>query len=245
MDDIESSMYLKDKAFAEPEEDIYFLLARNGLFKITKTFFFKASTYFFVPLQGKKLEELRKHKVGLELCLPKKIPFWVYEKSLDFFRRRYKAWRCEALGIIYWDEKKEDYKLVIPKNQKGDIYRVLAEIGLNPNNTLRIGTIHSHGEIRAGHSGTDDEDERYDDGLHITMGDIEDEVPSISCSVVVDGQRFMVAKEDVFENKPDLAKPADESSAAAEEQPKKVEPKLQEKDTTPKIDTRSFLIPTH
>ena len=52
------------------------------------------------------------------------------------------------------------------------------------------GTIHSHAAMSAFHSGTDDHDEQFFDGVHITIGKL-DSVPEYSCSLVVHGKRAM------------------------------------------------------
>lgn len=59
---------------------------------------------------------------------------------------------------------------------------------------LNCGTIHSHADFGAFHSGTDVNDEKYFDGLHITIGHVT-QLPrfcSISASVVVNGKRIIV-----------------------------------------------------
>jgi hypothetical protein len=64
-----------------------------------------------------------------------------------------------------------------------------------------VGTIHSHASADAFHSELDDEDERHDDGLHMTVGNLDGKV-SLVCSLVVDGRRFVLKPSDVFEGGP-------------------------------------------
>jgi len=56
-----------------------------------------------------------------------------------------------------------------------------------------IGSIHSHGNMSAFHSTIDHMDEAHFDGLHITIGDVDDQFISISASVMANGYRFMVS----------------------------------------------------
>ena len=57
---------------------------------------------------------------------------------------------------------------------------------------LNCGTIHCHSDFGAFHSGTDENDERYFDGLHITVGHIDLEYVSIAACIVINGKRVKV-----------------------------------------------------
>lgn len=197
IEEIGVSFYLKDKDFEEPEEDIYFLLASNGLFKVTKTLIFTASTWFFIPHRENELGVLESHKESLDLHLPQKIPYKIFLFALGFFREIYRLYRTEAEALLYWDENSKEYALDV-KEQGTERLGLIAKVGSNPEGLIRIGTLHSHGDLWAFHSGIDDEDEKHDDGLHITFGEVM-QIPSISCSVVVGGRRFMVRTADIFE----------------------------------------------
>ena len=196
------NFYLKDGDFEEPPEDIYYLLAATGLFKVTKTFAFTASTISFSPCRGKELSSLDKHEESLDLHLPKKVPYKIFLDCFGFFREIYKRRKSESGALLYWSEQKKEYILTIPEQKTKGRWRLEMDIGPIPEGSdYRLGTIHSHGDLRASHSEIDDADEEHDDGLHITLGDMTG-FPSISCSVVVDGSRFMVRPADVFEFEP-------------------------------------------
>jgi hypothetical protein len=57
---------------------------------------------------------------------------------------------------------------------------------------LNCGTIHCHSDFGAFHSGTDENDERYFDGLHITVGHIDLDYVSIAACIVINGKRVKV-----------------------------------------------------
>ena len=100
--------------------------------------------------------------------------------------------------LLYFNQEAGRYELKIPKQQvAGGHCRY--EIGPTPTGWLRVGTIHSHAAADAFHSELDDEDERHDDGLHVTIGNLDGEV-SVACSLVVDGRRFPLKPSDVFED---------------------------------------------
>ena len=71
--------------------------------------------------------------------------------------------------------------------------------GPAPSGKLRVGTIHSHAEAEAFHSPVDDGDEEHDDGLQVTVGNLDGPF-SLSCSLVVDGRRFSLRSREVFES---------------------------------------------
>jgi len=64
---------------------------------------------------------------------------------------------------------------------------------------INCGTIHCHSDFGAFHSGTDVDDERYFDGLHITVGHINQKEVSISACIVVNGKRVKVDPCDYIE----------------------------------------------
>ena len=204
-------IYEKTQDFKEPDDLIYYLVASNGLFQIKKTRFFKSNTLIFEPKGKKNLGWLEKHGAGIELTLPFKFPFELVQQIMEFFRRVCdKHNGSEAICLIYWSEEEKAYKIIVPE-QKVEPSRVHCEVGKNPEGLTRVGTIHSHGSTRAFHSGVDDKDEKNDDGIHVTVGGVGSllETPSISCSVVVDGQRQMLKPQDLIERMPQIVIPKD------------------------------------
>jgi hypothetical protein len=66
-----------------------------------------------------------------------------------------------------------------------------------PPELTRVGTIHSHAGAQAFHSERDVNDERFEDGFHITVGNIDGDV-TLACAVVVQGYRGALPPESVF-----------------------------------------------
>jgi hypothetical protein len=62
-----------------------------------------------------------------------------------------------------------------------------------------VGTIHSHCDFQAFHSGTDHGDEISWDGLHITFGHNDKEEFTISASMMMNGRRAKIDPESVLE----------------------------------------------
>lgn len=198
-------VYLKEDGFEEPEDPIYYLVTRDGLFQVKRNSLFHART------RVRGLSWLMPEHEAARLRLPP-IPASVLGEIVAFFQEVFYVHRAEAVVLLYFNQEAGRYELKIPKQQvAGGHCRY--EIGPTPSGWLRVGTIHSHASADAFHSELDDEDERHDDGLHMTVGNLDGDV-SLVCSLVVDGRRFALKPSEVFEGElPDTAsvKPPRES----------------------------------
>ncbi|MFQ5846865.1 MAG: Mov34/MPN/PAD-1 family protein [Candidatus Methylomirabilales bacterium] len=186
-------IYVKEAGFREPEEPIYYLVSRSGLFQVKRT------PVFCSTIRVPGLLWLEEEVEGVEFLLPV-IPAKILGESMAFFREVFRKYRAEAAVLLYRREAAGEYEIRIPPQQvAGGHCRY--EVGPNPPGCLRVGTMHSHGAAEAFHSELDDVDEQYDDGLHVTIGSIHAK-PTVSCSLVVDGRRFDLRPEAVLEVMP-------------------------------------------
>lgn len=184
-------VYLKEDGFKEPDDPIYYLVTRDGLFQVKRNLLFHART------RVRGLTWLMPEQEAARLRL-QRIPAAILAEVVAFFREVFRAHRAEAVVLLYFDQGEGRYELKIPKQQvAGGHCRY--EIGPTPSGWFRVGTIHSHAAADAFHSELDDEDERHDDGLHITIGNLDGEA-SVVCSLVVDGRRFSLKPSEVFED---------------------------------------------
>lgn len=186
-------IYAKEPGFHAPEEPIYYLVSRNGLFQIKRTPVFRSR----IRIPG--LLWLEEEEEGAEFLLPV-IPAKILGETMAFFREVFRKYRAEAAVLLYLREGAGEYEIRIPpQTVAGGHCRY--EVGPNPVGCLRVGTIHSHGVAEAFHSELDDVDEQYDDGLHVTIGTLHAK-PTVCCSLVVDGRRFDLRPETVLEVMP-------------------------------------------
>jgi hypothetical protein len=186
-------VYLKEDGFEEPDDPIYYLVTRDGLFQVKRTPLFHAKT------QVHGLSWLQSEGEDARLRLPP-IPAVVLTEIVGFFREVFRVHRAEAVVLLYYSQEARRYEAKIPKQRvAGGHCRY--EIGPTPTGLLRVGTIHSHASADAFHSELDDEDERHDDGLHVTIGNLDGEA-SVVCSLVVDGRRFHLEPSEVFGAEP-------------------------------------------
>jgi hypothetical protein len=179
-----------------PEEEVFYLLANNGLFLCRNHPFFQSS----VPAR-RCPSELAEHAPTLHLRYPK-LPRWLLEVTVGFFARVAHLHNAEAAVLLAWDNTANRPRLLVPEQTatvgtgwRGDTYPIGVHYEtpaeLPPGWTL-IGDIHSHVEESAYASATDRHDETHRPGLHIVVGRISREPPDVHVEAVVDGTRFHV-----------------------------------------------------
>lgn len=124
-----------------------------------------------------------------------KIKDKIFGQVQGFFRMVYGKYRSEAGVILNLKThpqksslKKIDYTVPHQRVSGG---ACKYQIVIDPT-YVNCGTIHSHSNFGAFHSGTDVNDERYFDGLHITVGHNAEEKISISACIVINGKRIKV-----------------------------------------------------
>jgi len=183
-------IYLKDQDFTTPDEPIYYLLSRNGLFLVKRTPFFEAA----VPVVG--IPWLEPMAPGIKLTAPDLLPADLLLQAVAFFRAVYSRFKSEAVALLAWREAGRAYELVIPHQTVGGGHCDY-QVRDFPAGLTRLGTIHSHAGIEAFHSERDDSDERHEDGFHLTVGNLDGDL-TLACSVVVQGYRGVLAPEDLF-----------------------------------------------
>ncbi len=183
-------IYLKDQDFSPPaEEPIYYLLTRQGLFLVKRTPFFQA----VVPAAG--IPWLAPQEPEVRLCGPP-LPAALLLRAVAFFRAVYARHQSEAVALLAWRQTGHSYELVIPHQTVAGGHCDY-QVRDFPTGLRRLGTIHSHAGLEAFHSQRDQADEHHDDGLHLTVGNLDGDL-SLSCSVVVQGYRGYLDPEDLI-----------------------------------------------
>lgn len=181
-----------------PKEGTYFLVAGNGTWLHKDTGIVRC----FVPVgQISFLNDLDA-SVELECKLPM-VPARLVWRIKQFFKKVVEAYHSEAEVNLYYSKGKNDYKVHIPKqtvSHGGVRYARVAMSHLeNMSDYLRVGTIHSHCDFGAFHSGTDEGDEIDFDGLHVTFGHNDKDQFTISASIVVNGHRMKIEPQQVLD----------------------------------------------
>jgi proteasome lid subunit RPN8/RPN11 len=128
-----------------------------------------------------------------------KLPALVAARALTFFRKVFASYKSEAEVMLLYNESERKYDLFCPEQKVtgghvdyklGDsMQRAMQELGKD----WKIGgTIHSHCDFSAFHSGTDTDDESNQDGIHITFGHVVRKNFSCVSSIAVNGHRWQV-----------------------------------------------------
>jgi hypothetical protein len=168
-----------------PDSGTYYVVAANGIFLHKDNGLFRG----LVKVDGVSyLEEITKPTIKSNLPL---LPSSLTTKIKKFFQVIVAKYDAESCTVLYFNKDTRDFKVVVPEQRvsKGSVqYRREGEI----NGYLPVGTIHSHCDFSAFHSGTDISDEDSFDGLHCTFGHNDKLEFSITASLVMNGFRVQI-----------------------------------------------------
>jgi PRTRC genetic system protein A len=175
-----------------PQDDVFYIVAKEGVFLKKKLGIMES----IAPVDNISILDSVSTMAKLHI---RRISGKNFGKVINFFKAVYKEHRSESIVLLFYDEAKKRYK-IFPPRQKVTAASLDYNRGITVDGMTMIGTIHSHGSMSAFHSGTDDDDEKSFDGLHITIGDVDDEEVSISASIIANGYRFMVEPSEYITN---------------------------------------------
>ncbi|RTK97743.1 MAG: hypothetical protein EKK64_00580 [Neisseriaceae bacterium] len=181
-------IYLFEEGVELPEDERFYLVTKTGIYFNKKT---KAGDAL-VPVDG--IPWLMEPDLEMRLKLPK-VPARIIAQALTFFRKVYDKYNSEAYVTLMYSSKNNEYQLHCPK-------QTVSHSSVNydrtdqpeyqdrvQNDWQMVGTIHSHCNFSAFHSGTDVGDEATFDGIHITLGNVDRNQISIASSVAINEKR--------------------------------------------------------
>ena len=177
-----------------PTEGTFFVVAGNGQFLHKDTGQFKG----FVQVQNIScLDDFPQYSPA-STSLPAIPHHWVMQVR-KFFADVFTKHHSEACVLIYFNPTDQTYWIDAPDQQTSHI-AVMYKPGPVPSNYRLVGSIHSHCDFNAFHSGVDDADEKHFDGLHVTFGHVNSP-NGISCSasIVLNGERTMIDPSSILE----------------------------------------------
>jgi len=177
-------IYINDGRTEMPNDDIFYIIGKDGIFLKKRVGILES----VVPVD--KISILENVNLEAKLFI-KKVSADEFAKVLSFFREVYKVYKSEAIVLLHYNQRKKKYILQVPPQEVSFAGIDYVKSKLYQGYDL-IGTIHSHGNMSAFHSSTDDSDEEHFDGLHITIGNVNEEFVSISTSIVSNGHRFAI-----------------------------------------------------
>ena len=171
-----------------PDDDIYYIVAKEGIFIKKKLGIMDSVS----PVKNISILESVQATAKMNI---EKIPSILTAKIANFFRAVQEEHKSEAIVLLFYNEKTKKYKAV-PPSQKVSAASIEYNRSVVIDGWTMIGDIHSHSSMSAFHSGTDQGDEESFDGLHITFGNINSKLISISASIVSNGNRVIVNPEE-------------------------------------------------
>lgn len=181
-------IFLYEEGVELPEKGRYYLVTKTGIYFHKDT---KAGNAL-VPVKG--IPWLEEPDLQFRLKLPK-VPGRIIGQALTFFRKVFEQHHAEAYVTLLYSGKLAQYRLWCPK-QKVSMSSVNYDRTDQPsyedrqaNDWQMVGTIHSHCDFSAYHSGTDVGDEATFDGIHITLGHVNKAQFSMASSIAINEVR--------------------------------------------------------
>ena len=124
-----------------------------------------------------------------------KISWTLWEQVVSFLRWSQKTYKCEALLTFFYNRKTKEWKAwPFPQHPVGMTVNYITDHPLYQQDRkmfgddwMALGSIHHHCTANAFQSGTDKTDEEDRDGIHITLGKMEDAILDTHTRQVFDG----------------------------------------------------------
>lgn len=194
-------VYLASNGFTPPENGTYYVVAKDGIYLRVER------------LHGSSLVKvgsipfLDNARLNTKFTLPN-IPVKIMYQAKTFFRTVFSQHRSESYLTLLYSKKLNDYKLWCPKQtvsycsvdyDRTDTvsFEDRDYIGSEGAGWQMVGTIHSHCDFSAFHSGTDEADEASFDGIHLTFGHVNSDKFSIASSICFNNNRTKMNPTDV------------------------------------------------
>lgn len=164
----------------------YFAVANEGIFLCRDT----AIGQVYLPQKTNRLGKMG-YKDGVFHWDAPKIPASIISQAHDFFKRIYMKHHTEAEVIITYHTEKKEFRLFVPRQRVSHTgVKSIYDQSHIQKGWLVVGTLHSHCDFGAFHSGTDSGDASDMDGVHFTIGQVLHSPPQIVAMVVMNGIEF-------------------------------------------------------
>lgn len=178
-------VYMKKPGTTPPDANTYYIVAKNGQYLCKKSWWADA----IVPV--KQIAILEEQKAEIKLKLPT-LSAVMLTKVWRFFQAVFKENNSEAAVLLHYSPTL-GWEMTVPV-QTATFSHVDYKMTDRLNGYVFVGTMHSHSSMSAFHSGTDIGDEAQVDGVHITLGHLnEPDQFSMDAEVVVNGTRSMLS----------------------------------------------------
>ena len=189
-------VYLASNGFVPPEKGTYYLVAKDGIYMRVE----RLHGSSLVKVKEIPFLDAAERQVTFDLP---KISGLVMAQAKTFFKSVFEKHRSESYLTLYYSKKLEQYRLWCPKQTvsyasvnydrtDGVPVEERNYLGNDGDGWQMVGTIHSHCDFSAFHSGTDEADEATFDGVHLTFGHVPRDRFSIASSLCFNNNRTKV-----------------------------------------------------
>ena len=172
-----------------PAEGTYYIIAKDGIYLR------KENGIFSSLLKVDGIGGLESPQQHIQPMLPK-LPQDVIYRAYRFFTEVFEKHHAEAALVIHYNKDRKRYLIHCPEQIASGI--VVYNIEDRFDGFQLVGTIHSHCDGPAGHSSTDVHDEEGQDGMHITLGNVDlasHPYFSAAATIAVNGKRAVTCLE--------------------------------------------------
>lgn len=166
------------------------VVAGNGIFGVRHTPWFYLAVYNMVKKTFPGLPEI---KEDLKVFLPRiKKDDAGWQETLAFFKWAYDTYKSESMCYIAYSPDEKKYLFIAPEQEvpRNGLKVTYGDCPDLPAGYRLVGTTHSHANIAAFHSGGDIADQKKQNGVHITVGDLGKETFSFDAEFWVDGNSW-------------------------------------------------------
>lgn len=178
------------------QEDVAIVIDGKGHYVFNRNRVWSSLTSLDKPIEGANVQGSQIRFFG------KKIPHKLIRQAEKFFRDVFRRQHSEAVLVLYNNISTGEWMLDAPEQTPVGLSAPYNQIPEIPG-WRQAGTIHSHANIGASHSGVDDRDEEYFDGVHITIGNVDSYSMTYSYSLVAHGKRAKVEANHVVDIEPE------------------------------------------
>lgn len=170
-----------------PQDETCYIIAKGGIYLKKKLDLIESLT----PVD--KISFLEEIPTFAKINIPL-ISTKMFGNIVGFFKEVYRLYKSEAIVLLFYNKNNRSYKIFVPEQEVSR-----ASLSYETTKTIKdhilIGSIHSHGSMTAFHSGTDVGDEAKFDGLHLTIGKVDEEFFDVCGSIAVNGMRVPISPE--------------------------------------------------
>lgn len=187
--ELEFPVYIYRDGDPLPDDSIYYLVTRYGMFLHKNLGTVRSLTNVNGPINFLgAVERFAELKTPI-------IPRNVIGQFINFFKYVYGDCSSESAALLLYFPRLNEYAIHCPiQTVSGGNVEWKNEDETFPTGSILAGSFHCHGSGSAFHSITDVGDEKRFDGVHVTIGHINRENPSLMASIVINGDRFRLNK---------------------------------------------------